>query len=482
MTAGTEADPAEQAPSGRAPIRKALSLSALNTVIGKLGTFLTGVVLARLLTPEDFGVYAVALVALTAVLALNELGVSLALVRWPGDPMRIAPTVTTISLVSSGLMYLACFFGAPLFASALEAPEATGVIRLLCVLVLIDGLTATPEQLVNRQFRQGVRLLVDLANLVITTGVTVGLAAAGHGPWSLAWGQLVGNVLSALVLFRLAGVWPRPGFDRRYALQLLRFGLPLAGASLLVFGMLNIDYVVTGRVLGAAALGLYLQAFNLASWPVNVFSLVVRRVSLAAFARVQEDPAQRQATLGRMAMLLAVPTLPACVVLGLLALPLVTTVYGQPWAGSAAALQFLAILAAVRVFGELYYDFLVALGKSRTTMWLQGGWLLALGAALPVGALLGGIQGVALAHAGVALLLVLPVYTLVVTRTGISVRVLAVSIARPASGALAVAAVLVVLRFLLEPSWVLLVAGLGLSALVYLPFVWPLRKKLREFG
>ncbi|MFD1048260.1 oligosaccharide flippase family protein, partial [Kibdelosporangium lantanae] len=96
-------------------VRKALKLSLLNTIVGKAGTFLTGIVLARLLTPADFGVYAVAFVALIALLSLNELGVSLAIVRWPGDPERIRPTVTTISTVTSLAVYAACFFAAPAF-------------------------------------------------------------------------------------------------------------------------------------------------------------------------------------------------------------------------------------------------------------------------------------------------------------------------------------------------------------------------------
>ena len=82
--------------------------------------------------------------------------------------------------------------------------------------------------------------------------------------------------------------------------------------------MLNIDYLVIGWKLDAVALGLYLLAFNLSSWPVNTFSAVVRRVSLAAFSRVKDQPEQRVSELTRLAVLLALPTLPLCAMLGLL--------------------------------------------------------------------------------------------------------------------------------------------------------------------
>ena len=236
-------------------VRRGLALSLLNNVLSRAGTLLVGIVLARLLTPEDFGVFAVALVALNALLSVNELGVSLALVRWPDDPRRIAPTVTTLSIAFSVFLYAICFVAAEPYATAMNAPDAAGVVRLLCLSVLIDGLTATPAQLLTRSFQQGRRLAVDLVNLTLTMGTAVSLAAAGAGAWSLAWGRLVGAIVSSLVLFRIASSWPRPGFDRRQTGALLRFGLPLAGASLLVFAMLNVDYLVVGSVLGTVALG-----------------------------------------------------------------------------------------------------------------------------------------------------------------------------------------------------------------------------------
>ena len=463
-------------------VRRALGFSLLNTAVGRLGTFVTGIVLARLLAPADFGVFAVALVVLNGLLAVNEMGVSLAMVRCKGDPREIAPTVTTISLASSAVLYGLCWVSAPVLAAALGAPEATGVVRLLCVSVLIDGLTAAAAQFVNREFRQGIRLAVDMSNLVLTTGVTVVLSIEGHGASSLAWGRLLGNALSALLLFRLAALWPRPGFDPAQARDLLRFGLPLAGASLLVMAMLNVDFAVAGHLLGAVALGLYYQAFNLSSWPVNMFSMVVRRVSFAAFAEVSDEPALREDRLARLACLLAVVTLPVCALLGLLAEPVVVSLYGEAWRPGAAALQFLAVLGAVRVAAELGYDYLVALGASRKALVIQGLWLSALVVALPAGALIDGIRGIGAAHAAVAVCLILPIYLLAVRRSGVSLRALAAAVARPVVGCgLLVVAVLAVQ--LLAPttsSWQKAILASVAGAAVYLPVVYPLRRRLLQ--
>ena len=94
----------------------ALGWSFINNAASRLGTLGIGIVLARLLGPHAFGAFAVALVALAMLLSFNELGVSLAIVRWQGEPSEIAPTVATISIATSVLIYIGCFFGAPAFS------------------------------------------------------------------------------------------------------------------------------------------------------------------------------------------------------------------------------------------------------------------------------------------------------------------------------------------------------------------------------
>lgn len=459
-------------------VRRGLGWSLLNNFVGRAGTVLAGIVLARILAPYDYGLYAVALVALAAVLSVNELGVSLAVVRWPGDVGRIAPTVMTIALAGSGLLYLGMFLAAPAAAAALSAPEATGVLRLLVLGVLVDGATAVPAALLTREFAQGRRTAIDLSGFALGTAVTITLALAGWGAWSLAWGRLAGNLGAGLLFLALAPRRVRPGFDRAVAGELLRFGLPLAGASLLVFAMLNVDYVVVGALLGPVALGFYLLAFNLSSWPVSFFSEAVRRVALAGFSRLEADPERQRQALARAAGLLAAATLPVCALLGVLALPLVRVVYGGRWAASAAALGFLALLGASRVLLELGYDFLVARGRSAATLRLQAAWTLLLVPALLLGARAGGIRGVAVAHAVVALAVVVPLYLAALARAGVTVRAVARQVAWPAAAALVAAGAAALGARLGRGDVAALLLGGGLGAAAYLGALWPGRRRL----
>jgi PST family polysaccharide transporter len=459
--------------------RRALWWSVANNVVGRVGTTLMGIVLARLLVPADYGVYAVALVALNALLSMNELGVSLAIVRRPGDVSRIAPTVKTLAFGSSLILWVAMFACAPRVASAVGAPEATNVLRLLTLSVLIDALTAVPSALMTRDFMQKERLVVDTAGFVVGAVTAIGLALAGFGVWALVWSALLGNVVNALFILRYSPDRHPYGFRRDVARELLAFGLPLALASLLIMALLNIDYVVIGAELGTVQLGFYLLAFNLCSWPVNMFSAPARRVSLPLFARLHAGETEASAAFVPVCTVLLLVTLPACLVLAALAEPIVGLVYGGVWLPAASVLPWLMVLALVRVLGELVYDFLVALGSSGSNLTLQIVWLGALVISLPMAVRAGGIEGVAMAHAGVATFVVLPAYAIVLRRAGVSLRAMAAQVSRPLVATIAGAAVAAAVVFLIGDQLAQLTIGAALIGLVYLAIVYPMRSLLR---
>jgi len=301
------------------------------------------------------------------------------------------------------------------------------------------------------------------------------LALAGFGAWSLAWSRVATNGAAAVVMLLLTKDRYRPGFNRVQAKTLLAFGLPLAGASLLVFGVLNVDYIVVGSVLGPVALAFYLMAFNLSSWPVGAFSAPVRSVSLPAFSRVRDDPERFSATFARALGLLALFALPACVLLAALGAPLIRFAYGERWGAAIAPLAILMVLGAIRVASELAYDFLASDGRSRAVLMIHLGWLVALIPALAIGAHLDGIRGVAVGHIVVVVLLVVPAYLNVLRPYGLRARVLLAPLARPVLGAALMTVPALGVQWLLDGDiWQLMVGGvLGLA--VYIAVVFPLR-------
>jgi O-antigen/teichoic acid export membrane protein/O-antigen ligase len=475
-------DPAEAAGLGD-KLRSGARWSLINTIVIRAGTFITGVVLARgLLGPRDWGVYAIGLTALAVLLSANELGVSLAIVRWEGDVRRFAPTVLTMSVASSTVLYLLLFVLAPTVARALGASDATEMLRVLGISVIVDGIACVPYGLLTRTFAQRRRMGIDLANFLATTALTLILAIAGDGAMSFAWGSLAGNAVALAGCALAAPGMLRPGWNREQARRLLAFGLPLAGASLLVLAMLNTDSIVVGATLGPVQLGLYQIAFNISSWPVRVISEAARRVSLAGFSRVADSPKALAASFGNGLSLLMAASVPPCVLLVALPKPLINFVYGGQWTGASGALRFLAILGLLRIAYELAYDCLVATGGRRALIGVQGWWLAALIPVLIFAARDRGIAGVGFGHVLVAGPLVAPLFVWALARAGIPVRTVLGACARPFLGGCAMAAVcLAVLQLGLGETTGMFVAA-GLATAVYVPFVWPLIRLARGRG
>jgi O-antigen/teichoic acid export membrane protein len=409
---------------------RALSLSFISTAVLRLSTIGVGVLLARLLGPHAFGTYAVALVALLAVLSFNDLGVSLAIVRWPGDPTEIAPTVATISCISSVLLFVGFYLGAPAFSNAMGAPAATPVIRVLSTSLLINCVVAVPAAMLQRHFRQDRKMIADQVHSWLFAGVAIGMAWAGFGPMSLAVASVAGALAGAIVIMVFSPP-PRFGFDPVQARALLKFGLPLAGSSFIVFLVGNVDNVIVGHMLGATALGFYVLAWNLSSWPVSMFSLPVRSVAPALFSRLQHDRAAMHIGFITGVGLLASVAVPVCLLMSGSAVPLVGFAYGAKWAPAAPALVWLAGVGALRILFELSYDYFVVLARSRVVFTVQLAWFLALIPALIVAIRIDGVRGAAIAGFAVAGGVVLPWYLIELQKVGIRIRALGARVWMP---------------------------------------------------
>jgi len=475
-----EADGGEKADLGR-KVRSGARWSMLNTVVLRVANFATSVVLARtVFGPEAFGLYAVSQVILAVLQSANELGVSLAIVRWDGDVRKFAGTVFTLAVASSTLMYAGLFVAAPHVARLLGSPHATEMVRVLSLCVVIDGLACVPLALLTRTFAQRRFMLVTCLNFVVSTGVTLWLAFSGQGAISFAWGSVAGTTVALVAATIAAPFVVLPGWNAGQARALLRFGLPLAGASLLMLGVFNVDSAIVGAVLGPAALGLYQLAFNISSWPSRSISEAVQRVSFAGFSRVAHSREQLAEAFTRGLGLVMGCAVPACVLLAALAEPVIRLVYGARWTPAAPVLTLLAILGLLRVAFQLIYDFLAAAGKRPTLLAIQGWWLAALIPVLLIGAHRRGIVGVGAGHILVAGPLVCPAFIWALSRCGIALRSILAACQWPALGGALMAVVAELVMHSVGDGLAGLAAAGTAGMAVYAPVVFPLRGLLRR--
>jgi PST family polysaccharide transporter len=455
-------------------VKRGLRWSFAGMFAVRVGTFVAGLIMARILSPHDYGIYTVGAVALLLTASINDIGIEPTLVRWPGKLKEVAPTAATIVMTSSVLLFITFWFFAPDFARMLNAPGATNIVRFMSVGIIISGAFTVPSAINAREFRQHVRMIGEVGGTIITIGLTLVLGLAGFGPVSLAVGHIAGNLTVGLVLFVGSPSHFRPGWDFSAAKKLIVLGLPLAGVVLIGNAIQNVDYLVVGSVLSTTALGYYMLAWNLSSWPINLFSAAVNRVSVPAFARLQHDREASTTAFHQSIQAVVCVTLPFCVLLAALAEPVVHFLYGEKWLPAAAALRFLAGVAAVRAATLLATDLLVAGGWGRVTFALQGWWLAILTPALVIGAHLNGIEGVGAAHLIVALFVATPAFVFALHRRGVHARDLAAAMGRPVVGALTCGVWAYAATRLPVPDVVQVAIGGLTGVAVYLVIVKPL--------
>ncbi|GAA1954043.1 oligosaccharide flippase family protein [Microbacterium deminutum] len=443
--------------AGRAA--KAAAWSGLSTIALRFGSFAVGIVLARVLSPDQFGVYAVALAVQSILMAVADLGLSADLIR-SDDYERKAPTVATLGLVSGGLLALFTILSAPALAELLGSSAAAPAIAVLGGTLLLAGGGVVPYAMLQRRFDQKSMFTIGVVDFVASTAVTLLFVALGWGALSIALGRLLGQTLSTGLQFVFAKVRPRYGIDRSLLRPILAFGLPITGANMLSLALLNIDNIVLARVAGATALGFYVLAFNISNWPMSALSQVLRSISLPYIARADNAP---RALTGLVAVAWAL-ALPAGVAIATLAGPIIAVVYGERWLPAAAVLAALGVFGALRVIFDTFASYLYAIGKSRPVLWLQALWFLALTVGMIAATGAYGIVGAGWVHVVVALFIMLPAYLYTIHRAGVSVVAIAKQAWVPVVGALP-AALAAALATRIESPVLAMVIG-GLSALL----------------
>jgi lipopolysaccharide exporter len=409
-----------------ANVRSGAIWNIASTMLLRLGSIGITAIVARLLGPHDFGVFAVATTVFTIVSAFGEFGVTSCLARADLDVDALAPTLWTVSLATSLIMAGVLYEFALPIAANLGSPDAARPVQVMALVLVIWGASAVPTAQLVRDFRQDKLFLANAVGFIPSMVVLLVLAKHGNGAMAFAWSRVVGQVLSFAVVMLSVPKLHLPGMARGALSILFKFGLPLACANFVGFVLQNVDYALIGRFIGPVMLGTYVVAFNAASWSSALLGGMLNMVSLPAFSRVKHDAIMLRAAIGdglRAVMLIAAPM---CTLLMVLARPIVLTLYGGRWASAALVLSILSFYGLISIVGVLFSNMLAALGLSKFVLTIQLIWLAALFPAMYIGVRQHGIVGAAIAHIVVIGPVVLPCYVIALKHaTGVRVTTLA---------------------------------------------------------
>ena len=333
--------------------------------------FAVTMVLARLLTPADFGLMAMLLVFTTFAALLVEGGLGTALVQKQASTDNDETSVFLVNLGAGCALALALWALAPGIARFYAQPALSPLLQVLAWLLPLGALATVPNALLTQQLDFRRRAGAELLASVGSGAVALWLAWRGHGVWSLAWQALVGAALRAALLWWLSGWRPRGRYDRHAFAGLFRFGGYLLVANALSVGAMRLQSLLLGRLFDARTLGVYAMAQDTQQAPAQLASALLNRVGLPIFASVADQPAKLAGAL-RLSLRLSMFVFAPCMAgLAVVAAPLVRLLYGPQWGDAAPLLSLLALAALFWPLHVLNLAALGALGRSDLILKLE---------------------------------------------------------------------------------------------------------------
>ena len=325
----------------------------------QLATWIVSLLVARLLSPADYGVVAAATVYLGFVALVTEFGLATAIVSQRDLSDHAIAQLGGLSVLLGLAGWAVTLALAPLVATMLGMHELRQVLPVLGCTALLSSLNALPSALLQKQLRFKTQSNVELVRAFVASVSLLLLALTGIGYWALVLNQIIALVAVSAMLFAI--VRYRVAFPR---FRDIRGSLKITGQVLVSraawYTYSNADVAVASRTAGRQALGEYWMAWNLMTLPSEKIGSVIMGVTTGIFASVQKDLLETQRYFLRFSEAITLVLLPATIGMALVSPELVEVLLGQKWAATVPIIQALALATAVRTLGPICSQVLIA--------------------------------------------------------------------------------------------------------------------------
>lgn len=338
------------------------------SLIERFGTqgvqFLVMLVMARLLSPNDYGVVGMLVVFVAIAQAFVDGGFSQALIRKKDRTEVDNSTVFYFNIVVSVLIYLIFYLFAPFVSKFYNMPTLTPFMRVICLSIIINAFGVVQRALFNANIDFKAQAKASLIAVVISGIIGITLAFRGFGPWALVWQQLSNLVVNTLFLWIYSEWRPILAYSWKSFNELFSFGSKLLATSLLNAIYDNIQTIVIGKLYAAKSLGLYSRATHFADLPSQQFTSVFMRVTFPVLCKVQDDLDRLTSVYRRMLRVSAYIVFPLLIGMAAVAHPMIRVFIGEQWIECAYMLQIICFAKMWYPIHAINLDILQVSGRS----------------------------------------------------------------------------------------------------------------------
>ncbi len=338
--------------------------SATDAFLGQGVTFIVGVVLARLLSPEEYGLIGICMIFTTVLLGIVDSGFSTALIRKKEVSDEDYNTMFITNMAISILMFVLLYVCSPSIAAFFARPALVDVLRVMGVILIIQALSITQMTILTKQIDFKTKTKSSLFSATLSGIVGIYMAFCGYGVWSLVGQQISRQLLYTVSLWFLIRWWPSLKFSQDSFRYMWGFGWKMTLSGLLNNVWNQLYQVVVGKCYSPATLGQYSKSKEYAGIFSSNFTAIIQRVTYPALAEVQDDRDRMVAAYRKVIKMTMFVTVVLMISLGAVAEPFIYCLIGPKWHEAATYLPLICILLSLYPLHAINLNMLQVQGRS----------------------------------------------------------------------------------------------------------------------
>lgn len=350
---------------------KGVGWSAADAFLGQGVSFIVGLVLARLLSPEEYGLIGIVTIFTTILLGFVDCGFGNALIRKQDANDDDYNTMFIVNMGMSVIMYALLFAGAPFIARFFERPQLVSLVRVTGILLIIQAISIVQDTILKKRIDFKTKTKASVISAVSSGVVGIGMAYAGYGVWSLVGQQLSRQLVYSSSLWFLNRWWPKLELSIASLRYMWGFGWKLMLSGFIDRLWTQLYQVVVGKFYNPATLGQYTRAEQYASIFSSNITSIVQRVSYPVLSTIQDDKERMVAGYRKIIKLTMFVTSVIMISMGSVAEPLIYCLIGPQWHQASTFLPYICLVMVLYPLHAINLNMLQVQGRTDVFLYLE---------------------------------------------------------------------------------------------------------------
>jgi len=334
-------------PSLKAKTVSGVKWQMVNKIAQKVISVATFAVLARILEPSTFGLFAMAFILIDGFQVLKSFGLDTALIQRKDNIEEASHTAYFIVQIQGFVLFGICFLVAPVAGYFFHNSDVTSIVRALGIIFIFTSFSKIPMTLLTKAMKFDTLALIELVGAVVNSAVAIVIALFSPTVWALVWAYVAKQFVTAVLARRLSGYRVKWQFSKKIAWELLHYGKFMVGLGILCYVSDNMGNIVVGKILGTTMLGYFALAGNIGNFINTHFTFLFSGVMLPAYASLQHDIEEVKRVYLKTTKFVSLISMPFAVGLIFLAKELVLTLYGWKWISIVPLIQLFGVFQLI---------------------------------------------------------------------------------------------------------------------------------------